>query len=178
MMQFYNPLKTSQNHVLWRGKWVHQLKIFLSFEWRTQMILKILREMWNFHKVSQDYWHGNSRKFTKFKTITHFMRQVSFYTSWKHQKTRGFLIFSGNIERLVEWNGSKASITLWMPIPANISLLKVTIKTLEKDVKYAQILQYKHQNNFFLHPLETPENRWFSDVFKGYRKKSLWCFHC
>ena len=31
--------------------------------------------------------------------LTHFMLLVSFYTSWKYQKTRGFLIFSGGIER-------------------------------------------------------------------------------
>ena len=28
-----------------------------------------------------------------------------FYTPWKHQKTIGFLMFSGGIERLVTWNG-------------------------------------------------------------------------
>ena len=25
----------------------------------------------------------------------------------------------------------------------------------------------------FLHPLKTPENLWFSDVFRGYRKKPV-----
>ena len=32
-------------------------------------------------------------------SLTHFMRLVSFYTPWKHQKTKGFLMFSGGLER-------------------------------------------------------------------------------
>ena len=31
--------------------------------------------------------------------VTHFIPLVSFYTPWKHQKTRGFLMFSGGLER-------------------------------------------------------------------------------
>ena len=31
--------------------------------------------------------------------LTHFMLLVSFYTSWKYQKARGLLSFSGGIER-------------------------------------------------------------------------------
>ena len=34
--------------------------------------------------------------------LTHFMPLVSFYTPCKHQKIKGFLMFSGNIER-VQW---------------------------------------------------------------------------
>ena len=35
-----------------------------------------------------------------------FHSAASFYSRWKHQKTRGFLMFSGGIEReLVAWNG-------------------------------------------------------------------------
>ena len=34
-----------------------------------------------------------------FMQLTHFMPLVSFYTFWKHQKTKGFLVFSGGIER-------------------------------------------------------------------------------
>ena len=32
-------------------------------------------------------------------SLTHFMPRVSFYTPWKQQKTSGFLMFSGGIER-------------------------------------------------------------------------------
>ena len=32
-------------------------------------------------------------------TLTHFISLVSFYIPWKYQTTRGFLIFSGGIER-------------------------------------------------------------------------------
>ena len=31
--------------------------------------------------------------------LTHFMSLVCFYTPWKRQKTSGFLMFSGGIER-------------------------------------------------------------------------------
>ena len=31
--------------------------------------------------------------------LTYFMQLVSFYTPWKHQKTRGFLMFAGGVER-------------------------------------------------------------------------------
>ena len=33
------------------------------------------------------------------KLLTHLMSLISFYTLWKHEKTRGFLVFSGGIER-------------------------------------------------------------------------------
>ena len=33
------------------------------------------------------------------KKLTHFMPLISFHTPWKHQKTRGFLMFSGGIKR-------------------------------------------------------------------------------
>ena len=31
--------------------------------------------------------------------LTYFMQLVSFYIPWKHQKTRGFLMFTGRVER-------------------------------------------------------------------------------
>ena len=37
--------------------------------------------------------------FSVLNALTHFMPLVSFYTAWKHQKTSGFLMFSGGIER-------------------------------------------------------------------------------
>ena len=36
-----------------------------------------------------EYWYGS---------LTHFQPMFHFYTIWKHQKTSGFLIFSGGIE--------------------------------------------------------------------------------
>ena len=33
------------------------------------------------------------------KMLTHFMPLISFYIPWKHQKTRGFLMFSRGMER-------------------------------------------------------------------------------
>lgn len=37
--------------------------------------------------------------FKTLNSLTHSMSQVSFYTPWKYQKTRGFIFFSGGIER-------------------------------------------------------------------------------
>ena len=54
---------------------------------------------WVFH-----YHVGHIKRVSKYKIalchilLTHFVPLVSF-TSWKHQKTRGFLIFSGGLER-------------------------------------------------------------------------------
>ena len=31
--------------------------------------------------------------------LTHFMPLISFDTSWKHQKIRGFLVFSGEVSK-------------------------------------------------------------------------------
>ena len=46
------------------------------------------------------------KKFPFFSDLSaHFMPLVSFYTPWKHQKTSGFRIFSGGIDRSVAWNG-------------------------------------------------------------------------
>ena len=30
-----------------------------------------------------------------------------------------------------------------------------------------------HANDLFLYPLKTSENLWFSDVFRGYRKRPM-----
>ena len=142
-------------------KWVHQLNIFLSFEWRTQIILKILRKIWNFHNDSQDYWNGNSRKFTKFKTITDLMRQVSFYTLENIRKPQASPYF----KRSVPWNGSKVSITLWRPIPAKICLLKVNNKNTRKRCEISSKLTIKTLERLLSIP---PENVRKSLVF--------WCF--
>ena len=36
--------------------------------------------------------------------LTHFQPVFHFYATWKHQKTEGFLIFSGSIEVNIGWN--------------------------------------------------------------------------
>ena len=53
--------------------------------------------------------------------LIHFMPLVSFYTPWKHQKTRGFLMFTGvNKKKLVVWN---ELIPPWpmFPSPSTVS---------------------------------------------------------
>ena len=47
---------------------------------------------------------------SKTTDLTHYTQLVSFFTLWKHEKTRGFLMFSGGIERdrwhEMVWHGS------------------------------------------------------------------------
>ena len=62
-----------------------------------------------------------------------------FYTSWKHQKTIGFLVFSGDIK----WEH-------WPEMGSPISCL-----------------------SRFLYLLKTWENVRCSDVFRGYRKRTV-----
>ena len=49
------------------------------------------KSTWLTHLFSMGEWKGALRK----NGLTHFMPLISFDTSWKHQKTRGFLMFSG-----------------------------------------------------------------------------------
>ena len=44
--------------------------------------------------------------------LTHFMPPISFDTPWKHQKTRGFLVFSGGIKR-DQWHEMGYFIYIW-----------------------------------------------------------------
>ena len=61
--------------------------------------------------------------------LTHFMPMIYFYTPWKHQKTIGFLMFSGGIERQVTWTEFtweiellyfKTSVEMYGKIPTGI----------------------------------------------------------
>ena len=60
--------------------------------------------IWNQSIFVSEYW----------KALTNFMSLVSFYTPWKHQKTEGFLMFSGGIE---ETSGIK-----WVKVTWNIGM--------------------------------------------------------
>ena len=63
--------------------------------------------------------------------LTNFMLLLFFYTPWKHKKPRGFLMFSGGIERdqwhemgssrdkflkikTISWNSSEYTTNLWI----------------------------------------------------------------
>ena len=50
-----------------------------------------------------------------YEALTHFMPSMSFYSSWKTQKSSGFLMFSGAIERdqwheMGQWRGAFLSM--------------------------------------------------------------------
>ena len=56
-----------------------------------------------YNKIAFSYYCkiAQNTKFMRYagKVLTHFMPVISFYTPWKHQKTSGFLMFLGGIER-------------------------------------------------------------------------------
>ena len=79
--------------------------VFYTFSFSTwELLHNTLKKMMK-HKAKvimimmlsyrQTCWNFWINKFP----VTHFMPLISFYTPWKHQKTSGFLMFSGDIER-------------------------------------------------------------------------------
>ena len=74
-------------------------------------LLKILERDWNYNKIkvlkfekSWDKLLGKNSLYRQSgKRLTHFMPLISFDTPWKHQKTRGFRMFSGGIKS-DQWN--------------------------------------------------------------------------
>ena len=51
------------------------------------------------------HWFDESKAHLPISLLfTHFIALVSFDTPWKHEKTSGFLMFSGGVERPVAWN--------------------------------------------------------------------------
>ena len=95
------------------------------------------------------------------RSLTHFWLIFPFYTPWKHQKSKGFLVFSG------VWNG-------------NIN--QYWIKISFREIYYSFYKKYHFPNTFrstyffpmftFHTPRKTSENQKFS-VFRGYKKVKL-----
>ena len=82
--------------------------------WTCPIIAYILEKnfkylQWNIGANSSKVRSEDSRM-----TSTHFMPLVSFYTPWKHQKTIGFPMFPGDIERPVAGNGLISSWGLYL----------------------------------------------------------------
>ena len=65
----------------------------VSFPYKFLNVFRIRKANWIFEELSNLYL---------IVFLTHFMPLISFDTPWKHQKTRGFLMFSGYIKR-VKW---------------------------------------------------------------------------
>ena len=82
-------------------------------EWTLLKVTLLHRCFWRFFKLYKWYQIAQRISYRKLlytagkaKTIfaqllksTHFLPPVSFFTPWKHQKTKGFLMFSECIER-------------------------------------------------------------------------------
>ena len=52
--------------------------------------------MWGVH---EDVKNPGKLMLMKISPLTHYMPLVSFYTHWKHQTTKDFLLISGGTER-------------------------------------------------------------------------------
>ena len=53
-----------------------------------------------FSSSSRKYTNSDAKIVEWFdESLAHFWRMLLFYTPWKHQKTFGFLVFSGSIKR-------------------------------------------------------------------------------
>ena len=60
-----------------------------------RIIKEISLPIWNYFEVRSTYYFK-----TRLNDLwNYFMQLASFYAPWKHQKIRGFLMFSGGIER-------------------------------------------------------------------------------
>ena len=84
-----------------RQHWCHLGVFIVNFEHMSRLVLLLL-----LLTLSRKIPVGN---ILKMKLLIHFMPLVSFYTPWKHQKTKGFLMFSGDVfrgyrKRPVAWN--------------------------------------------------------------------------
>ena len=78
-------------------------------------------------------WPVSRGFFIKFRVkelLTHFLSLVSFCTSWKPQKTRGFLMFSGGI---------KNSCIKWVNVTSNSCYICYN----GKNIKYKKITDPK-----------------------------------
>ena len=87
------------------------------------------------------------------KNLTRFVPLVSFYTHWKRQKTRVFLMFSGSIERSMAWHGSRPRwftrffeavnkrLSWYFSMHTNKYMRKVNNRNTRKDVKFVQSQQ-------------------------------------
>ena len=72
--------------------------------------------------------------------LTHFMPLVTFYTPWTHQKTSGFLICSGGIERASDMKWIKAwrhlacpcRLWCWCKVRRRCSLRKSVLRNFAK----------------------------------------------
>ena len=72
---------------------------------------RIFKLLWNCTKIIDKFWILALLQYATFildfacitflrqTLLTHFMPLVSFYTTWKRQKTYSFLMFSGGVER-------------------------------------------------------------------------------
>ena len=64
------------------------------------------------NSVSYSVLQINVKLYLRSVAWTHFMSLIFFYTHWKHQKTRGVLIFGGHRKRPVAGNGLRGQ-ALW-----------------------------------------------------------------
>ena len=75
-----------------RRYWRHSDVFIVNFAWNFVNFVWNLRCFMSFLLLTFDM---HLMKSTALTHLAHFYPMILFYTSWKHQKTKGFLVFSG-----------------------------------------------------------------------------------
>ena len=103
-----------------------------------------------------------------FTCLIHSLPMFSFYTPWKHQKTKGFLIFSGGCKMgILGWNRLKSMLPSWRNKSADFQS-----KLIGLFLYYCSFASFL-TNILIFYPLKTPENQGFSGVFREYKMGTL-----
>ena len=88
---FSNRFTCSQR-ISWESKTIFSNQFTYSLK-------RCLATSYERHSLSISATREVGFSFISCHCLTHFMPVVSFYTSWKHQKTRGFLMLPGGLEK-------------------------------------------------------------------------------
>ena len=92
-----------QNNYISGNYGSHLIEILVAHSTRSREFVTLIPS-YMLMSVTESKQEINKKKVKMFRkgmlvSLSHYMPLFSFYTSWKHQKTRGFLMFSGGIER-------------------------------------------------------------------------------
>ena len=119
-------------------------------------------------KLNKDHWNTLLNNTTNRKMyvtnililLTHFMPLVSFCIPWKHQKTSGFLMFSGGIERY-QWHEMDVA-----SIPQNGQTYLNNSSAVNHLTHFITLVSFYDSWKY-------QKNQLFSDIFREYRKRPV-----
>ena len=114
----------------------------------------MIRFFLSFFGMPQNIWWNSFRGL--YKVLTHSMLLVFFFTFWKHQKTRGFIMFSGILEidqlHKMGWKKKSNSAVLLSPEMFDKSLGDYSFRTYtnfsEKTSIFYPIIRTRFSEDF------------------------------